>query len=227
MTDAAGAIQGRVAGVNIEKNVGRPGSGFQITVRGISSINNSNSPLYVIDGIPTGGGLNDINPEDIEKIDILKDASATAIYGSRGANGVVIITTKKGKEGKFTIQYDGNFGMRTSSNLPDMMNGEEYVQWRTDLYTNLGKSTARTNADFFTPEEWGVIDQGKYTDWMDLMLVNGIQSANTVTASGGDEKGTFALSIGHLLEEGTVEGQDYNRYNLRLVIYTLLIAFKT
>jgi TonB-linked SusC/RagA family outer membrane protein len=216
MTDAAGAIQGRVAGVNIEKNVGRPGSGFQITVRGISSINNSNSPLYVIDGIPTGGGLNDINPEDIEKIDILKDASATAIYGSRGANGVVIITTKKGKEGKFTIQYDGNFGMRTSSNLPDMMNGEEYVQWRTDLYTNLGKSTARTNADFFTPEEWGVIDQGKYTDWMDLMLVNGIQSANTVTASGGDEKGTFALSIGHLLEEGTVEGQDYNRYNLRL-----------
>jgi len=216
ITDAGGAIQGRVAGVNIQKNVGRPGSGFQITIRGLSSINNSNNPLYVIDGIPTESGINDLNPEDIEKIDILKDASATAIYGSRGANGVVIVTTKKGKAGKVVIQYDGYYGYRTPSNLPDMMNGEEYVKFRTDLYTNLGKSTDRSNADFFTPEEWGVIDGGKYTNWMDLIMRNGIQSSHTVTASGGDDKGTFALSIGKLKEEGTTEGQDYNRYNLRM-----------
>lgn len=216
VTDAAGAIQGKVAGVNITKNVARPGSGFSINIRGMSSINNSNSPLYVIDGIPTSSGLTDLNPEDIEKIDILKDASATAIYGSRGANGVVIITTKKGKAGKFTIQYDGSYGYRTTANLPDMMNGPEYVKWRTDLYTNLGKSTARTNNDFFTSEEWDVIDQGKYTDWMDLVFRKGFQTSNTVTASGGDEKGTFALSLGQLKEEGTFSGQDYSRYNLRL-----------
>ena len=221
VTDAAGALQGRVAGVNIEKNVGRPGSGFDITIRGLSSINNSgtsNAPLYVIDGIPTTEGLTDLNPDDIEKIDILKDASATAIYGSRGANGVVIVSTKKGKAGKFTIQYDGYCGVRTPSNVPDMMNGDEYVQWRTDLYTNLGKTADRSNTDFFTSEEWDRIDHGGYTDWIDLMLRNGLQTSNTLTASGGNDKGTFALSIGQLKEEGTVPGQDFNRYNIRLNI---------
>lgn len=216
ITDATGALQGRVAGVNIEKNVGRPGSGFDITVRGLSSINNSNDPLFVIDGIPTTSGLTDLNPNDIAKIDILKDASATAIYGSRGANGVVIVSTKKGKPGKLTIQYDGYVGVRTPSNLPDMMNGKEYVQWRTDLFTKQGKGTDRADAEFFTQEEWELIDRGEYTDWIDLILRNGMQTSNTVTASGGDDKGTFALSIGQLKEEGTVPGQDFNRYNLRL-----------
>ncbi|MDN3669494.1 TonB-dependent receptor [Echinicola jeungdonensis] len=214
--DATGALQGRVAGVNIEKNVGRPGSGFNVTIRGLSSISNSNSPLFVIDGIPTTSGLADLNPNDIEKIDVLKDASATAIYGSRGANGVVIVTTKKGSEGKFTIQYDAYYGARTPTNLPDMMNGPEYVNWRTDLFNYQGKSTDRSNPEFFTPEEWDRIDRGDYTDWIDLILRNGMQYSNTLTASGGDEKGTFALSIGQLKEEGTVPGQDYNRYNMRL-----------
>ncbi len=216
LPDATSALQGRVAGVNIEKNVGKPGGSYDITIRGISSINNSNTPLYVIDGIPTSSGLNDLNPDDIEKIDILKDASATAIYGSRGANGVIIVSTKKGKAGKFTISYDGYFGYRTPSNLPDMMTGPEYVQWRTDLFEQQGKSTDRSNADFFTPQEWDIIDNGEYTDWIDLILRNGVQTSNTVTASGGDEKGTFALSIGQLKEEGTVPGQDFNRYNMRL-----------
>lgn len=214
--DAAGALQGRVAGVNVEKNVGKPGSGFQINIRGLSSIDNSNTPLYVVDGIPTGSGLADLNPNDIEKIDILKDASATAIYGSRGANGVVIVTTKKGKKGKFTIQYDGYVGVRTPNNLPDMMNGDEYVRWRTDLFTNQGKNTDRSNPDFFTEEEWNRIDNGNYTDWIDLILRDGLQTSNTVTISGGDDKGTFALSLGQLKEEGTVPGEDFNRYNLRL-----------
>ncbi len=216
LPDATQALQGRVAGVNIEQNVGKPGGTFDISIRGLSSINNSNTPLYVIDGIPTSSGLNDLNPDDIEKIDILKDASATAIYGSRGANGVIIVTTKKGKAGKLTISYDGYYGYRTPANLPDMMTGPEYVQWRTDYFTTQGKSTDRSNADFFTSEEWNIIDNGAYTDWIDLILRNGVQSSHTVTASGGDDKGTFALSIGQLKEEGTVSGQDYNRYNLRL-----------
>lgn len=215
--NATSALQGRIAGVNIERNVGRPGGDFDIRVRGLSSIKNSNSgPLFVIDGIPTNEGLNDLNPNDIEKIDILKDASATAIYGSRGANGVIIVTTKKGKEGKFAIQYDGYYGYRVASNLPDMMNGPEYVQWRTDLFQKQGKSTERTNTDFFTADEWGRIDRGEYFDWIDFILRKGVQMSNTITATGGDEKGSFALSIGQLKEEGTAPGQDFNRYNMRL-----------
>jgi len=216
LPNATQALQGRVAGVNIEQNVGKPGGSFRIAIRGLSSINNSNTPLYVIDGIPTTSGLNDINPNDIEKIDILKDASATAVYGSRGANGVIIVSTKKGKEGKFSIQYDGYFGYRTPANLPDMMDGPEYVQWRTDLFKKQGKSTERTNVEFFTAEEWDMIDKGNYTDWIDLMLRKGMQTSHTLTASGGDDKGSFSLGIGQLKEEGTVPGQDYERYNMRL-----------
>jgi TonB-linked SusC/RagA family outer membrane protein len=216
LPDATSALQGRVAGVNIEQNVGKPGGSFDVTIRGLSSISNNNSPLYVIDGIPTTSGLNDLNPNDIEKIDVLKDASATAIYGSRGANGVIIVSTKKGKANKLTISYDGYYGYRAPVNLPDMMTGPEYVQWRTDYFMTQGKSTDRSNADFFRPEEWDVIDSGTYTDWIDLVTRNGVQNSNTVTASGGDDKGTFAISLGNLKEEGTVEGQDYNRYNMRL-----------
>lgn len=150
---AADALQGRIAGVNIQKNAGRPGGSYSIQIRGVSSIKNKNSgPLYVIDGIPTSEGMNDLNPSDIETIDVLKDASATAIYGSRGANGVVIVTTKRGEKGKVSIQYEGNVGFKEASHLPEMMEGDEYVKFRTDLYHQLGRSTDRSNAEFFTPE---------------------------------------------------------------------------
>lgn len=214
---AADALQGRIAGVNIQKNAGRPGGSYSIQVRGVSSIKNKNSgPLYVIDGIPTSEGMNDLNPNDIETIDVLKDASATAIYGSRGANGVVIITTRRGEKGKVSIQYEGNVGFREASHLPDMMNGDDYVQFRTDLYRQLGRSTDRSNAEFFTAEEWDRIDRGAYTDWIDLVLRKGFQTSHTITASGGDDKGTFSIGLGQLKENGTIEGQDYDRYNMHL-----------
>lgn len=214
---AADALQGRIAGVNIQKNAGRPGGSYNIQIRGVSSIKNKNSgPLYVIDGIPTSEGMNDLNPNDIETIDVLKDASATAIYGSRGANGVVIITTRRGEKGKVSIQYEGNIGFREASHLPDMMNGDDYVQFRTDLYRQLGRSTDRSNAEFFTAEEWDRIDRGAYTDWIDLVLRKGFQTSNTITASGGDDKGTFSIGLGQLQENGTIKGQDYDRYNMHL-----------
>lgn len=203
-TNAVDAMQGRISGVNITRNAARPGGSYSIVVRGKSSINNSNEPLWVIDGIPTSSDARDLNPADIEKIDVLKDASATAIYGSRGANGVVIVTTKRGKEGHFSINYDGYYGARVASHLPDMMNGDEYVKFRTELFKNLGRSTDRTNAEFFTPEEWERIDNKDYTDWIDLTLRTGQQYSNTITASGGDAKGTFSLGVGQLHEEGTV-----------------------
>ena len=217
-TNAVDAMQGRISGVNITRNAARPGGSYSIVVRGKSSINNSNEPLWVIDGIPTSSDARDLNPADIEKIDVLKDASATAIYGSRGANGVIIVTTKRGKEGHFSINYDGYCGARVASNLPDMMNGDEYVKFRTELFKTQGRSTERNNAEFFTPEEWERIDNKDYTDWIDLTLRTGLQYSNTITASGGDAKGTFSLGIGQLHEEGTVRDQDFNRYNLHLNI---------
>lgn len=217
-TNAINAMQGKIAGVNITKNAARPGGTFNIRVRGLSSINNNTGPLWVIDGIPTNENMSDLNPNDIEKIDVLKDASATAIYGSRGANGVIIVSTKRGKKGQFNIQYDGYAGFRVASNLPDMMNHDEYFQWRTDLYTNLGRSTDRSNADFFTPEEWKLMDSGNYTDWINQTLRKGLQVSNTITGSGGDENGTFSIGLGQLKEEGTIPGQDYNRYNMHLSI---------
>ncbi len=215
-TNAVDALQGRISGVNITRNAARPGGSYNITVRGLSSINNSNTPLWVIDGIPSSSDARDLNPADIEKIDVLKDASATAIYGSRGANGVVIVTTKRGKEGHFSINYDGYYGVRVASNLPDMMNGDEYVKFRTQLFKTQGKSTDRSNAEFFTTDEWNRIDNKDYTDWIDLVLRTGQQYSNTITASGGDEKGTFSVGIGQLHEEGTVRDQDFNRYNMHL-----------
>lgn len=215
-TNAIDAMQGKISGVNITRNAARPGGSYNIVVRGLSSINNSNSPLWVIDGIPTTSDASDLNPADIEKIDVLKDASATAIYGSRGANGVIIVTTKRGKEGKVSISYDGYWGVRKASNLPDMMTTDEFVQFRTEMFTAQGKSTDRSNADFFTPEEWERIDSRNYTDWVDLVMRNGQQYSNTVTASGGDEHGTFSIGLGQLHEEGTIDDQDFNRYNMHL-----------
>ncbi|MEI6946438.1 TonB-dependent receptor [Paraflavisolibacter sp. H34] len=213
--DATGALQGQAPGVVVVKNVGKPGSGYNISIRGTSSLTGSSSPLYVIDGIPTTSGLNELNPADIEKIDILKDASATAIYGSRGAKGVVIVTTKRGKAGKTSISYDGYVGLRTPTHLPEMFDTKEYVAFRTELFKAQGKDISRTNATFFTPEQWKNIDAGVNTDWPSLVLQNGLQMNHNVTASGGDEKTRFAISAGLLQEEGNVAPEDFKRYSLR------------
>ena len=213
--DASGALQGQMPGVVVVKNVGKPGSGYSINIRGVSSIGGSNSPLFVIDGIPTTTGINELNPADIEKIDVLKDASATAIYGSRGAKGVVIVTTKRGKSGKTTISYDAYAGVRTPTNLPRMFDGPEYVAYRTDQFKAQGKDVSRNNAAFFTPEQWKNIDEGKFTDWPSLLLRNGLQMNHNITASGGDEKTRFAISAGLLQEDGNVKPEQFKRYTLR------------
>ena len=213
--DASGALQGTMPGVVVVKNVGKPGSGYNINIRGVSSIGGTNSPLFVIDGIPTTSGLNDLNPADIEKIDILKDASATAIYGSRGAKGVVIVTTKRGKSGKTSISYDAYMGVRTPTNLPEMLDGAGYVAFRTEMFKAQGKDISRNNTNFFTPEQWKNIDEGKFTDWPRLLLQNGLQMNHNLTASGGDEKTRFAISAGLLQEDGNVKPEQFKRYTLR------------
>lgn len=215
--DATGALQGNVPGAEVIKNVGKPGSGYSINIRGISSFGGSNSPLFVIDGIPTTSGLNDLNPEDIEKIDILKDASATAIYGSRGAKGVVIVTTKRGKAGRTTITYDGYAGARVPTHLPDFMSGPEYVAFRTQQFLAQGKDTSRssTNIAFFTPAQWQNIDAGHYTDWPSMFLKNSLQMNQTVTISGGDAKTRFSFGAGITREQGNITPEDFKRYSFQ------------
>lgn len=212
---AAGALQGQVPGVVITKNAGKPGGSFNMNIRGVSSIGGSNSPLLVIDGVPSSAGLEDLNPTDIEKIDVLKDASATAIYGSRGAKGVVIVTTKRGKSGNTAIAYDAYIGSRRPSNLPEMFDGEEYVQFRTEMFKAQGRDITRANSAFFTTEQWERIDAGSFTDWPALILKNGLQMNHNISASGGDDKTQFSIGAGLLEEEGNVAPENFQRYSVR------------
>jgi len=204
---AAGAIQGQVAGVNLLKLNGKPGDDYNIEVRGLNSIGKDNAPLVVIDGV-MGGTLNSLNPADIEKIDVLKDASATAIYGSRGSNGVIIVTTRQGVSGKNRIAYDGYIGMKTPTNLPDMMDGPQFVAQFNEIIKNGGNR-------YFDEKEQQNIANGTYTDWIDLLLQNGMQTSHNVSLSGGNENSRHFFSAGYLSEEGNVPAEKFNRLTLK------------
>ncbi|SNR67160.1 SusC/RagA family TonB-linked outer membrane protein [Hymenobacter mucosus] len=195
------ALQGRLPGVQFSQSSSQPGASTQIRIRGTRSLGASNDPLIVLDGIPFPGSIGDINPNDIQSVDILKDASATAIYGSRGANGVVLITTKGGKTGqKPQITYDGFVGAKTLFAKYPMMNGPEFVALRkaAGLYTN-----ALDEADDVN------------TDWQDLLYKTGIQSNHNLGVSGGTENGRYNFNAGYYQEEGVIPTQQYTRYSVR------------
>lgn len=205
---AARAIQGQVAGATVTKSSNKPGAGYSITIRGENTINNSTEPLVVIDGL-MGGDLNNLNPNDIQSMDVLKDASSTAIYGARGANGVVIVTTKKGLSGKPRVSYDSYVGVKTPAHLPKLMSTEQFYKI---TYTDrlLEGSTGAT----FTAAETANIKAGNTTDWVDLITGNGIQMSHNLSVSGGNEKTTYRFSGGFLNEDGNVLYTGFKRYNL-------------
>lgn len=209
------AIQGTVSGVNIVRNNNKPGGGYSMDIRGLSSISKSNAPLVVIDGIP-GSDLSLINPIDIEKIDVLKDASATAIYGSRGANGVIIVSTKRGTLGKPMISYDGYFGIKSPTNMPEFMNGDEWVQMVRESYRAKNKGIYKTDEQIFTdPSELKAVQDRNYFDWVNALTRNAIQTNHSISAAGGTEHAKYALSAGYYNEEGFMKYEDYKRYNLK------------
>jgi iron complex outermembrane receptor protein len=213
-TSAVEMMQGRVAGVNITQNNGEPGAGMSVRVRGSNSIRSGQEPLYVVDGIPldnsnltpTGGSaagygsgasknpLGFINPEDIETIDVLKDASSTAIYGARGANGVVLITTKKGKAGVGTITYDAYMGV---SNIRQKMNVLSAAQFR-----------AYTKAD-----NTKLLDLGASTDWQDQIFRTAFTQNHAVSVSGGNDKSTYHASLGYLDQQGIIKLSGIKKIN--------------
>jgi TonB-dependent starch-binding outer membrane protein SusC len=201
------ALQGRAAGVEINMSSTRPGAGAQIRVRGSRSLTGSNDPLIVLDGIPFNGSINDINPNDIASLDILKDASATAIYGSRGSNGVILITTRRGSEGKTTLFYDGYHGWSAPVGKYKLYNGEEFAAFR---------SAAQAAGASYQPtaDEVANLAAGKQTDWQDEVYKNGYISNHSIGASGGTAGTKYLASAGYFKQTAVVPGQEFSRYSV-------------
>ncbi|MGS2740689.1 SusC/RagA family TonB-linked outer membrane protein [Sinomicrobium sp. M5D2P17] len=214
------AIKGQVAGVDIVPQGGRPGENVTVRIRGRRSIGASNDPLYVIDGIPQISGtssITDINPQDIESMQVLKDAAATAIYGSRGANGVVLITTKRGKAGKTSVSYSSHFGITSATQLVDMMDGEEFARMKRESQRSSWNGTIPNDEKIFLDAvELKSIAEGRSTDWLDEAIATGWQTNHQISVSGGSEKTTFNTSIGYFKEEGIIPTIDYERYTGRI-----------
>ena len=198
------ALQGRLPGVELSRTSTKPGATFQIRVRGTRSLTASNDPLVVLDGVPFAGSIGDISPNAIKSIDILKDASATAIYGSRGANGVVLITTNRGTKGqKAMFTYNGYSGLKTVFAPYPMMNGAEFAALRAAAgqYTN--------GVDEF---------DGISTDWQDLYYGTGLLTNHDIGVSGGSETGNYNFGMGYYKEESVLPGQDYERFSMRATL---------
>mgnify|MGYP004502855725 FL=1 len=200
ITQASDALNGRMSGVNVVSD-GIPGGSVKIRVRGSNSITKSNDPLYVVDGMVRESGLDGINPEDIQSMQVLKDASSTAIYGSRGANGVVIVTTKTGVKGETRITFDASYGFSKATNLPKMMSTKDYAQALID-YNGKTQNEVKDYLDGTNP---GI-------DWVDVMFRNGqTQNYKLVFTKGTDGMQSY-ISANYMKNEGTLEGSQYERF---------------
>lgn len=232
--DAISALQGQTAGVVIQRTDNKPGGGgFNIRVRGASTINSNQTaaeggfnpgqnPLFIVDGI----FLTDIsflNPADISRMDILKDASATAVYGSRGSNGVVLIETKRGKSGALKVNYSNYIGFKEAYNLPSMQDGPGYVEYFKDVVVGNRFASGNLNfrrddvvfSQYLDAEEIQNITDGVNTDWVDLMLKKGLQTNHTLNLSGGNDNTTYSAGLAYTKDEGNIEGESFDRYNIR------------
>jgi TonB-linked SusC/RagA family outer membrane protein len=215
------ALKGRAAGVTIVSNGSTPGSQGSIRIRGNRSLTTGNGdgldgPLVVVDGIPFGG-LNDINPDDIANIEILKDASATAIFGSRGAGGVILVTTKRGKTGKPVLSYDGYHGVTNRMGKYNVMNGAEYAKFK-DLSAAYNTQGAGTTAYPLTEEERANLAAGLSTDWQDLLYKQGYNTSHQLGLQGGTESTQYGMGLGYFNETGIMPNQFFDRMSIRATI---------
>ena len=214
-------LQGRVAGAQVTQNNGAPGGGLSVRIRGSNSIAANSEPLYVVDGIPaiTGTSSNDpyqnplssISPNDIENIEVLKDASSTAIYGARGANGVVLITTKRGRRGQNNVSVDASYGTMTPGKKIEMLNGLQFAEMANEGRANVG------GAPYYTAAQLAAIPNGGIgTNWQDLVLQNSSQQNYNVGFSGGDDATRYLLSGGYFEQGGIVINSGFRRYSGRV-----------
>lgn len=198
------SLQGRVAGVEMSQTSSKPGAEMQIRIRGTRSLTASNDPLVVLDGIPFAGNISDINPNDIKSIDILKDASATAIYGSRGANGVLLVTTNKGQSSqKAKLTYNGYYGTSQVFSKIDMMTGDEFAAMRAAANMTAYKTNSADEIE------------GTNTDWQDLFYKTGTMQSHDIGVSGGTTGGSYTFGIGYYKNEGVVPMEGYSRLSIR------------
>ena len=229
VSNAMQSMQARVPGLDIQQSSGQAGAGISLNLRGNRSISASNSPLILVDGVEYGSTL-DINPTDIESMDVLKDASSTAIYGTRGANGVILITTKHGKSGKTLVNLNSYVSSNIPTNVPQVMYGEKEVQRLIDK-ANYAADAASGNwgTSKLTPEqvltekledftEIGIYQDGSYTDWLDIVLQNGLTQNYELAVSGGNEKTNFNISVGTMFDEGLMKNDQMDRYNAKATV---------
>ena len=214
--DPLEAIQGMVPGADITKVSGKAGSGDSIHIRGTRTISGSTGPLYIIDGIQ-GGSINILNPNDIETIEVLKDASSTAIYGSQGANGVIIVTTKRGTSGRAKINYNGYMGTNGFVEYPHPREGQSYVWLRREANaaTGLWNSPA-DDSKIFNAGELAAIAKNQWVDWNKLVTRNGLRQSHSVSIAGGSEKSKAYLSAGYYGDNGMIRFNNLKQYNLLL-----------
>ncbi|MDO5447125.1 MAG: TonB-dependent receptor [Prevotellaceae bacterium] len=237
VNNAFEALQGKIPGVDITSG-SRPGELGNVTVRGVRSINAGNGPLYVVDGVPLqSGGIEAINPNDIESVDVLKDASSTAIYGSRGANGVILITTKRGKTGRMQLTYNGAVTFEKLVDKSPAMTASDYITWRRwayynsnpSLYTPGNQPDYNQDQSFFSGDPYALANVNKgwvngtwngdlvgNTDWADMVTQTGVTHQHTISGSGGTDNMNAYFSFGYLDNEGTQKGQEYKRYNFNV-----------
>lgn len=205
------ALKGKVSGVQITQSSGQPGADSKVRIRGVGTVNNS-EPLYIVDGMPVDGGINYLNPTDIQSVEILKDAASAAIYGARAANGVILVTTKSGVSGKTNITYDFTYGLQNPWKKRSVLNATEYMTLMNEVAVNDG------NAPKYLPEQ--IASAGKGTDWQDETFnYDAPVQSHQVSVNGGSDKIVYFLSLGYFDQEGIVGGNygksNYNRWSLR------------
>ena len=211
VSNAAQALQGKTAGVQVSQSSKAPGGTISVRVRGSNSISSTNEPLYVVDGFPSSEGLN-INPNDIESMQILKDASATAIYGARGANGVVLITTKRGKAGENKISYSGYMGAQKIDNPFTFINAKDYMNLQNALYQEIEGQEGNPNGAYTPSQLQSDVD----TDWLKETTRVGLVHDHNIQFRGGTEKTKVLTSLGFYQQEGVLKNTDFNRISGRI-----------
>ena len=211
-------LAGQVPGLSITSGNARPGEEQSIRIRGINSLTASNTPLIVLDGIPYNGSLGDIDPEIIENLSVLKDASSAAIYGSRGSNGVILIQTKKGKQGKAHVTYKGQIGLEQVQNKLNVMDGPEYIKYKQDYYSQLHGWTGDQLAPghILNPSELINYNAGITNDWQDIVFQNALSNRHTVSINGGTEYTQYTATVSNLSQEGVMKNTGLRRTNVSL-----------
>ncbi len=206
------ALQGQAAGVQITQTTGAPGDDIAVRIRGVGTLGNNN-PLFIIDGIPTTGNINTFSITDIESIEVLKDGAAAAIYGARAANGVILITTKKGKAGKPVFRFDSYAGFSDVTRLPELLNASEYLNIRNEAIVNA--NALRHPANQLNTYDPAILNDLPDNNWLDLLFNRAPIQRYSLSASGGSETSTYFIEGEYFDQEGTFRGQGFTRYNLR------------